>query len=133
MATMTGKRPLSFSNRLSRMPTRCTCPRARQFEGSCAKERPIWPDSPAIRVSVRYNFVPMRPLAPIAHPSSSSPPQAPPAPEAVAAEVDVSVLVPVKDEEESVRELATRVTAVLDRAGPGPARVATAHRRGAAR
>ncbi len=33
------------------------------------------------------------------------------------AEVEVSVLVPVKDEEESVRELATRVAAVLDRLG----------------
>lgn len=56
----------------------------------------------------------MKPPVPIPHPSSSP---VPPAPEAVAAEVDVSVLVPVKDEEESVRELATRVTAVLDRLG----------------
>lgn len=39
------------------------------------------------------------------------------APEVAPAELDVSVLVPVKDEEESVRELATRVTAVLDRLG----------------
>ena len=56
----------------------------------------------------------MKPPVPIPHPSS---PPVPPALQAVAAELDVSVLVPVKDEEESVRELATRVTAVLDRLG----------------
>jgi glycosyltransferase involved in cell wall biosynthesis len=59
----------------------------------------------------------MKPPVPIPHPSSPSLQTLPPAPEAVAAELDVSVLVPVKDEEESVRELATRVTAVLDRLG----------------
>lgn len=57
----------------------------------------------------------MQPSAPIPHPSSA--PAPPPAPMPVPVEVDVSVLVPVKDEEESVRELATRVTAVLDRLG----------------
>jgi glycosyltransferase involved in cell wall biosynthesis len=40
----------------------------------------------------------------------------PPAPD-VPAEVDVSVLVPVKDEEATIHELATRVSAVLDRIG----------------
>jgi glycosyltransferase involved in cell wall biosynthesis len=59
----------------------------------------------------------MKPPVPIPHPSSSPLHAPPPAPEVVAAELDVSVLVPVKDEEESVRELATRVTAVLDRLG----------------
>lgn len=59
----------------------------------------------------------MKPPVPIPHPSSPSLQTPPPAPEAAAAELDVSVLVPVKDEEESVRELATRVTAVLDRLG----------------
>jgi len=49
--------------------------------------------------------------APIPHPSS------PPPDPAVPAEVDVSVLVPVKDEEATIQELATRVTAVLDRLG----------------
>jgi glycosyltransferase involved in cell wall biosynthesis len=49
--------------------------------------------------------------APIPHPSSPPPDLATPA------EVEVSVLVPVKDEEETIRELATRVTAVLDRIG----------------
>jgi glycosyltransferase involved in cell wall biosynthesis len=59
----------------------------------------------------------MKPPVPIPHPSSPSLQTLPPAPEAAPAELDVSVLVPVKDEEESVRELATRVTAVLDRLG----------------
>lgn len=49
--------------------------------------------------------------APIPHPSSPTP-----AP-VVPAEVDVSVLIPVKDEEATIQELATRVTAVLDRLG----------------
>ena len=46
----------------------------------------------------------------------SRPAPAPPAPEP-APEVEVSVLVPVLDEAESVRELATRVAAVLDGLG----------------
>jgi glycosyltransferase involved in cell wall biosynthesis len=50
--------------------------------------------------------------APIPHPSSPALP-VPASP----TEVDVSVLVPVKDEEATIRELATRVTAVLDRLG----------------
>jgi glycosyltransferase involved in cell wall biosynthesis len=58
----------------------------------------------------------MSTLAPIPHPSSPTAALTPPAP-AVPVEVDVSVLVPVKDEEESIRELATRVTAVLDQLG----------------
>ena len=49
--------------------------------------------------------------APIPHPSA--PPPAPATP----VEVEVSVLVPVKDEEATIQELATRVTAVLDRLG----------------
>jgi glycosyltransferase involved in cell wall biosynthesis len=56
--------------------------------------------------------------APIPHPSSPvSPAPAPPPAPAVPAEVDVSILVPVKDEEATVQELASRVTAVLDRIG----------------
>lgn len=54
--------------------------------------------------------------APIPHPSSSLPATPPTAP-AVPAVLDVSVLVPVVDEEATVQELATRVTAVLDRLG----------------
>ena len=56
--------------------------------------------------------------APIPHPSA--PPTSAPAPiEATPAEVDVSLLVPVRDEEATIQELATRVTAVLDRlSGP---------------
>jgi glycosyltransferase involved in cell wall biosynthesis len=50
--------------------------------------------------------------APIPHPSASPPPAL-----AEPTEVEVSVLVPVKDEEATIRELATRVTAVLDRIG----------------
>lgn len=44
-------------------------------------------------------------------------PVPPPAPEAEPAEIDVSVVVPVKDEAESVGELAARVAAVLDALG----------------
>src|SRR6185436_18303413 len=44
-------------------------------------------------------------------------PVPPPAPEAEPAELDVSVLIPVKDEAESVEELATRVAAVLEGLG----------------
>lgn len=47
--------------------------------------------------------------APIPHPSSPVP--------ATPVEVDVSVLVPVRDEEATIQELAARVTAVLDRLG----------------
>lgn len=50
--------------------------------------------------------------APIPHPSAPPPPV-----QATPAEVDVSVLVPVRDEEATIQELATRVTAVLDRLG----------------
>ena len=53
--------------------------------------------------------------APIPHPSSPAP-VPPPAP-AVLAELDVTVLVPVKDEEATIQELATRVAAVLDGLG----------------
>jgi len=53
--------------------------------------------------------MPQRPLA--------VPPPAPPAPEAEASELDVSVVVPVKDEAESIAELASRVAEVLDRLG----------------
>jgi len=56
----------------------------------------------------------MSPPAPIPHPSSATLP--PPTP-AVPAEVEISVLVPVKDEEATIRELATRVAAVLDGLG----------------
>lgn len=59
----------------------------------------------------------MSTLAPIPHPSSPPPAPTPPPAPAVPVEIDVSVLVPVKDEEESIRELAARVTAVLDQLG----------------
>src|SRR5215210_1364161 len=54
--------------------------------------------------------------APIPHPSVPPAPVPPPV-LAVPAEVDVSVLVPVKDEEATIQELATRVGAVLDGLG----------------
>ena len=46
-----------------------------------------------------------------------APSPAPPAPQSEAAELDVSVLIPVRDEADTVEELSARVASVLDRLG----------------